>query len=116
MTPIETYISQLDQPKRSTLTKMRELILDVIPDAEETFAYNIPTFKMDGKSIIGIAAFKDHCSCFPFSGWVVEHLAGELTEYSTSKGTIRFAVDRPLPKSLVAKVIKARLAQLSQAD
>ena len=60
---------------------------------------------------MGYAAFKEHCSFFPMSGRLVEEFADELKAYKTSKGTIQFPIDKPLPAPLVKKMVKARVAQ-----
>jgi uncharacterized protein YdhG (YjbR/CyaY superfamily) len=85
-----------------------------VPGAEECISYRIPTFKIDGEAIGGFAAFKDHCSYFPFSGWVVDTLKSELSRYETHRGTIRFATDKPLPATLIKKLIKVRLQLASK--
>lgn len=74
----------------------------------------MPAYKLNGKYVAGFAAFKNHCSYFPYSGGVLETLASELDKYVTSKGTVRFPIDKPLPKVLVRKMVKIRLAELKE--
>lgn len=109
---IDEYIAALDEPKRSTLEEMRLRILEVIPDAEQALAYRMPAFKVNGKNVAGFAAFKSHLSYLPFSGTVVSTLGDEVAKYQTSKGSLMFAIDEPLPKALVEKLIRTRLAEL----
>ena len=109
---IDEYLAALPDPKKSTLDALRRTILEVIPDAEQCISYGMPAFRVRGKAIAGFAAFKNHLSYFPHSGSVLPELAGEIASYSASKGALRFAVDTPLPKALVAKLIGVRIRQL----
>src|ERR1700759_1026487 len=98
---IDEYLATLDEPKRVTLERLRVTILEVVPQAEPCISYGMPAFKVDGKVVAGFAAFKSHLSYFPHSGSVLPELADDLVSYDASKGTLKFAVDRPLPKALV---------------
>jgi uncharacterized protein YdhG (YjbR/CyaY superfamily) len=109
---ITTYLDELDEPKRATLKKLRETILDVIPEAEQGLSYEVPAFRLRGKVVAGFAAFQNHLSYLPFSGSVFPELKEDLVAYSKSKGALRFAIDEPLPKELVEKLIKVRISQL----
>jgi uncharacterized protein YdhG (YjbR/CyaY superfamily) len=108
---IDAYLGSLDQPKRSTLSRLREDILAVLPDAEQCISYGMPAFRVRGKTIAGFAAFKNHLSYLPHSGSVLAALADELAGYSRSAGALRFEVDRPLPPELVEKLIAVRMRQ-----
>ena len=88
---------------------MRRTILEIVPDAEQVISYEIPAFRVDGKVVAGIAAFKRHLSYLPFSGSVLAQFADELEGYTMTKSALHFDVDRPLPKALVRKLIAARL-------
>jgi len=109
---IDTYVAALDEPKRSTLEALRRTILDVIPDAEQGISYGTPAFKVQGKAVAGFAAFKGHLSYLPHSGSVLAALGDEVDGYETSKGSLKFAIDQPLPNALVEKLIRARMAEL----
>ncbi len=106
---IDDYLAGLDEPKRGTLEEMRRRILDVIPAAEECISYGMPAFKVQGKTVAGFAAFKNHLSYLPHSGSVLPALAGELAGYERTKGSLHFALDAPLPVPLVHKLIATRL-------
>jgi uncharacterized protein YdhG (YjbR/CyaY superfamily) len=106
---VDEYLRCLEEPKRSTLRTMREIILEIVPDAEQVISYRVPAFRVDGKTIAGFAAFKDHLSYLPFSGSVLGALAEDLRGYTMTKGALHFPVDRPLPKPLVEKLISVRL-------
>jgi uncharacterized protein YdhG (YjbR/CyaY superfamily) len=99
-------------PWRSrTLAQLRQMILDILPEAEQGISYGVPAFKVRGKTIAGFAAFKNHLSYLPHSGSVFPQLTQELTGYPTSSGALRFSIDQPLPRSLVEKLIAVRLRQ-----
>jgi uncharacterized protein YdhG (YjbR/CyaY superfamily) len=110
-TEIDEYLDGLDEPKRSTLVRLRRDILAVVPDAEQCISYALPAFKVAGKTIAGFAAFKNHLSYLPHSGSVFPQLSEELTGYVRSSGALRFPVDQPLPPELVEKLIAVRLRQ-----
>jgi uncharacterized protein YdhG (YjbR/CyaY superfamily) len=108
---IDDYLHRLEEPKRSTLNRLRHDILAVVPDAEECISYAVPGFKVAGKTIAGFAAFKNHLSYLPHSGSVFPELTEELVGYEKSSGSLRFPVDQPLPPELVEKLITVRLRQ-----
>jgi uncharacterized protein YdhG (YjbR/CyaY superfamily) len=111
---VDDYLSGIEEPKRSTLKTLRCTILEIIPDAEEMISYGVPAFRVGGSTIAGFAAFKEHLSYLPFSGSVLPPLADELAGYTMTKSALHFAVDRPLPKLLVKKLIALRLAEAAQ--
>jgi len=107
---IDEYLAGVPEPARSTLNKMRAAIRSAVPpEASETISYRIPAFKHKGV-LVWFAAFSDHCSLFPTAA-VIEAFKNELKGFSTSKGTIQFPTDKPLPTALVKKMVKARVAQ-----
>ena len=112
---IDRYLAALDEPKRSTLEALRRTILEIVPDAEQIISYNVPAFRVEGRIVAGFAAFKDHLSYLPFSGSVLQELASELEEYTMTKSALHFPVDRPLPKTLVRKLIAARRTEASRS-
>jgi uncharacterized protein YdhG (YjbR/CyaY superfamily) len=108
---VDEYLGRVPEPARSTLNKVRRAIRSVVPpQATEGISYGIPMFKYQGL-LVGFAAFSKHCSLFPTSMAVMKAFKNELKGYQTSKGTIRFPVDKPLPAALVKKLVKARLAE-----
>lgn len=108
---IDQYLDALEEPKRATLARLRQTILDILPEADQGISYGVPAFKVRGKTIAGFAAFKNHLSYLPHSGSVFPQLKDELTGYSTSSGALRFSIDEPLPALLVEKLITVRLRQ-----
>lgn len=111
---IDEYLQGVDEPARSTLEALRRTILEIVPDAEEGISYSMPAFKVRGKAVAGFAAFKRHLSYFPHSGSVIPEIP-DAEPYATTKGTLQFAFDAPLPKALVEQLIAVRLAQLPPA-
>jgi len=108
---VNEYLAGVPEPARSTLSKIRAAIRSAVPrEATETISYRIPAFKYKGV-LVWFAAFSDHCSLFPTAS-VIETFKNELKDYSTSKGTIQFPIDKPLPTALVRKMVKARVVQI----
>jgi len=108
---VDEYLASVSEPARSTLNEVRRVIRSVVPaDVTEVISYRIPAFK-HGRIVVWYAAFSDHCSLFPTAS-VIARFKEELRGYTISKGTIQFAVDKPLPVALLKKVIKARLAEM----
>jgi uncharacterized protein YdhG (YjbR/CyaY superfamily) len=108
---VDEYLRGVEEPKRSTLSALRRTILEIVPDAEQVISYKVPAFLVDGRIVAGFAAFKDHLSYLPFSGSVLPELASELEGYTMTKSALHFPVDRPLPKTLVRKLITARRSE-----
>jgi uncharacterized protein YdhG (YjbR/CyaY superfamily) len=109
---IDSYLAGVDEPKRSTLERLRRDVLDVIPDAQECISYGMPAFKLNGKTVAGFAAFKNHLSYLPHSGSVLSALAADVAGYDATKGSLHFPVDQPLPPVLVRKLVTTRLREL----
>lgn len=104
---VEEYLSLVESAQaRDALERVRAIIRCEMPDAEETISYGIPTFKQNGM-IASYAAFANHCSFFP--GAIVEDFADELRAFTTSKGTIQFTPERPLPEDLIRRMVRANL-------
>jgi len=107
---VEAYLARVPEPARTTLEKMRAMIRAAAPkQATEAISYKIPSFQYKG-ALVWYAAFKKHCSFFPMDLSRLEEFGDELKGYKTSKGTIQFPVDKPLPKALVVRIVKARAA------
>src|SRR5205823_8480695 len=108
---IDEYLGTLDEPKRATLAQLRDTIVAIVPDAEQCISYGMPAFKLRGKTIAGFAAFKSHLSYVPHSGSVIPRLAKETEGYASTKGSLHFSIDRPLPRALVRKLLATRMAE-----
>jgi len=108
---IDAYLRGVDEPHRSTLQEVRRRILAVLPDAEEGTSYAVPAFKVQGKTVAGLAAFKNHLSYLPHSGSVLPALADELSGYEQTKSALHFSIDEPLPEDLIEKLLHERMRQ-----
>jgi uncharacterized protein YdhG (YjbR/CyaY superfamily) len=108
---IDDYLATLSDDKRAALEKLRKTIRAEAPKAEECISYQIPAFRLNGKMLVGFAATANHCAFYPMSSWTVRAHKDALEDYDTSKGTIRFQADKPLPVSLVRRLVKARIAE-----
>jgi len=114
-TPDE-YLANIPEPAQSTLKHVRAVIKSVVPkETTEAISYGIPMFKFNGM-LVGYAAFKKHCSLFPTGSGVLDRFERELKGYRTSKGTIQFPPDKPLPDELIKKIVKARVAENREWD
>lgn len=110
---VTAYINAQPEPQRSTLLAVRKTILQIEPKLEQVIAWKAPFFKFNGKYVAGMCAFKKHITFFPHGTAVMEVHKEELEGYVTSKSSFQFAIDKPLPKSLLTKLIKARLKEIS---
>lgn len=109
---IDAYLASLPGDHQRELGRIRELVRAAVPNAEEALVYGVPGFKLNGKALVCYAGFKNHCGFYPMSPAVIQAHLAELKDYEISKGTIRFQPDRPLPKALVKKLVKARADEL----
>jgi uncharacterized protein YdhG (YjbR/CyaY superfamily)/gluconate kinase len=109
---IDRYLAGLDDQRRMTLERLRASILAVVPGAEPGVSYGVPAFRIGGKVVAGFSASQRHLSYLPHSGSVLVTLAGEVAGYRTSKGSLHFSVDEPLPDDLVRMLVTARLREL----
>lgn len=107
---IDEYLAPLSSEKRAALEKLRRAIKSAAPKAEECISYQIPSFRLNGRMLVSFAAWANHCAFYPGS-YPLEVHKKELKDYDTSKGTLRFPIDTPLPATLVRKLVKARIGQ-----
>ena len=107
---IDEYLAALSDDKRVALEKLRKAIQSAAPKAEECISYQIPGFRFSGRLLVSFGAAAKHCAFYPGAHPVKAH-QDELKAYDTSKGTIRFPADRPLPAALVRKLVKTRIAE-----
>lgn len=114
---VDDYLAGVPDEARAALEKLRKTIRAAAgPQASEGFSYGIPAFKLNDRPLVAYASLKAHCSFFPMSPAVIEAHKKELSSFETSKGTIRFQPDAPLPSALVRKLVKARIAESEAPD
>lgn len=106
---VTAHLKKFDKPQRDALQAVRETIAEVVPEAEEVIKYGIPTFAINGKGLFGFDGFKKHNSLFPYSGSFNQLFKDDLRGYEQTKGSIHFPIDKPFPKTLLKKLVKARL-------
>lgn len=110
-TAVDRYLAALPVAQRRALAHLRATIARVAPGATEGFSYGMPTFRLRGHPLVGYAAWKGHCALYGMSAGL-ERFAPRLTPYSTSKGTIRFAPEEPLPDALVRDLVRFRIGEI----
>jgi uncharacterized protein YdhG (YjbR/CyaY superfamily) len=109
---VDEYLSAFPASTKSVLRKMRTTIKEVVPHAEEVISYNMPAFKQNG-ILVWYAAYKEHIGFYPTPA-PIKTFAQELRGYKTSKGAIQFPIDKPIPTSLVKKIVRFRAKQNSE--
>jgi len=108
---IDQYLANVRPSNRKTLHKLRQTIQTAVPNAEECISYGIPAFRLNGRSLVFFGAWRSHCAFYPGSAATLKNFRNELKNFQTSKGTIRFSPDKPLPVALVKKLVKTRIAE-----
>ena len=110
-TTIDAYLAALSEDKRAALEKLRKTIRAAAPKVEECISYGLAAFRLNGRALVAFGATANHCAFYPMSSTTVAAHKDELMDYDTSKGTIRFPADQPLPAALVKKLVKARIEE-----
>jgi uncharacterized protein YdhG (YjbR/CyaY superfamily) len=110
-TTIDEYLSAVSRDKRAALERLRRAIKAAAPEATECISYGLAAFRLDGKALVAFGAAANHCAFYPMSSTTVEAHRDKLKDFETSKGTIRFQADRPLPLALVRKLVRARMEE-----
>jgi len=107
---VEEYLAAIPESARGTFTRLRATVRAAAPkDASETISYQIPAIRHNG-ILVWYAAFSKHCSLFPTAS-VINKFKDELKDYSTSKGTVHFPIDQPLPTRLIKRMVEARVRE-----
>ncbi len=109
MSLIDDYLKNVEPSKRKELERIRALAKEIVPEAEETISYKMPTLTYEGKAFLGFDAHANHIGLYPYSGKVIPQLKDELSDYTVSKGAIQVPLDRPISKELLELVITTRL-------
>ena len=109
---VDAILDAASPDHRALLQALRATIADAVPDAADAISYGMPAFRYRGRILVYYAAFKAHCSLFPASGAVIALFHDELGDFVTSKGTVQFTPEHPLPAELVARIVRARAAEI----
>jgi uncharacterized protein YdhG (YjbR/CyaY superfamily) len=108
---VDEYLAGVNADQRIALQKLRKIIRAVLPKGEECISYGIPAFRLNGRSLVFFGAWANHCSFYPGSSITLKKFQDDLEGFQITKGTVRFSPDKPLPVSLVKKLVKARIAE-----
>jgi uncharacterized protein YdhG (YjbR/CyaY superfamily) len=108
---IDDYLAGVNADQRAVLEKLRKTIRAAAPRAEECISYGLAAFRLNGRPLVAFGAWANHCAFYPMSSKTLKSFGGQLKKFETSKGTIRFSADKPLPAALVRKLVKARIAE-----
>lgn len=111
---IRTYFSSLPEKSKREMKIIRDAIRAAAPKAVEHFSYGIPGFRLDGRPLAWYAAWKQHTSMYPLTAAMKKAAAKELEDYKVAKGTIQFPLDKPVPVTLIRKMVKARAAEIRE--
>jgi uncharacterized protein YdhG (YjbR/CyaY superfamily) len=112
MGELTDYLATVSAVDGEALAHVRDVALEVCPEAEEGRSYGMAALRFRGKPLVGFVAAKTHLSVFPFSPEAVDAVAADLEGFSRSKGTIRFAADQPLPDDVIRELVRVRVAQI----
>ena len=108
---VRAHYQTAPSPHKETMLEMRKRILEIVPDAQEVVSYGMPVFKVDETIVAGLLANKKHVGYYPFSGSILKLFPEELAGFSKTISAVHVPVDKPLTKTLMKKLIKARLTQ-----
>jgi len=106
---VDDYINSFPSDVRKILIEIRSTVKKAAPKATEKISYGMPTFILNG-NLVYFAAFKNHIGFYPLPSPIKE-FKKELSEYKTSKGAIQFPIDKPMPLSLITKIVKFRVKE-----
>lgn len=114
MATVDDYLALVKPSQRNILEAFRKMVKELVPDAEESVSYGVPTFKYQKKPLIYYAAFANHMSIYPASDEMVAVVGKELADFRTSTGTLQFTETKQIPATLLKKIIQFRLVAVSK--
>lgn len=110
---IDAHLAGFEPKQRRALQAVRDVLVNALPGAQEVIAWKMPSLRIDGDLVCSYEGFTHHNSLFPSSTAVYLELAKDLARYPTSKGTLQFPVDTPLPAALLRKIVRVRIAEIN---
>ena len=110
--PTDAYLAKRPADQREALQRLRAQISGLLPDAQESISYGIPTFKLGGRAVVWYAGWKSHCTIYPLTDSFLAAHTDELEGFERTKGSLHFTPDTPLPQRIVEGLVRARLADL----
>lgn len=110
---VADYLAALPEPERAALERLRATIMAAAPGASDAISYQMPAVRYRGRVLLSYAAFRDHCSLFPWSAALIDSFGDELARYRTGKGTLQFRTGEPIPDDLLERIVKARIDEVS---
>ena len=113
---VDIYLAKVSDDDRATLQVLREAIRTAAPEADEGMSYGAPAFRYLGRPLVAYAAAESHCSLYCMSPALQERYRAELAAFGTSKGSIRFTPEAPLPAGLVARLVRDRLSEIDASS
>jgi len=113
---VRSYIAARPPRVRRALRDFRRIVRSVVPNAVEHFSYGIPAFLLEGRRLVWYAAHTHHCSLYPIKSTIQRANASALQGYEMSKGTVRFSHEKPIPARLIARLVRARVAEVRAAS
>jgi len=108
---IDEYLAGVNADQRIALEKLRKTIRAAAPRVEECIRYGIPAFRLNGRSLVFLGAWANHCSFYPGSSTTLRKFKSDLKGFQVTKGTVRFSPDKPLSLTLVKRLVNARMAE-----
>lgn len=108
---VDEFMANVPEAQRAALEELRRQIRAAAPGATELINYGVPMFRLDGRNLVSFGAAKAHCSFHVQSPAVMDAHAKDLTGFKTTKGSVTFTPDKPIPSALVTKLVRARIAE-----
>jgi uncharacterized protein YdhG (YjbR/CyaY superfamily) len=116
MSDMDDYLDGLAPDQKAALARVRAIVAEVVPDAEEGKSYGMPAFIFAGRPLLGFRAAQKHLSLFPFSPAAIEAVSDRLAGFDLAKGTIRFTPDQPVPRTVLADLIRVRQREITTSS
>ena len=116
MSAMDDYLDTLAPDQRAALARVREIVAELVPDAQEGRSYGMPAFIYAGRPLLGFRAAQKHLSIFPFSPAAIEAVSERLDGFDLAKGTIRFTPGQPVPEAILADLIQVRQREITASS